>query len=305
MKEQRLICKRAKKLLKSQDDVLMIFDMYPTQSNAFIKLSKKVKGKAVCLLADLSIGGVVKATGIKKLLRKIYDKQTLSNIRKCNYYIALNENAMKTYAPHSKYLIVDGGIEPSEYEIGTNAWDGQVKNVVYTGALVDYSGIMNLIKAMDLVKNDNVVLDIYGDGALKGQIEKIALDNPRIRYHGKVGNKECMNIQQTSWLLANPRPVENDIAKVTFPSKIFEYLMSGRPVMSTRLNGFTEDYDNLLFWVDDCSPQGLADKINQIDLIDEDRLLGIANDAREYLIKNKTWKINAERISEFFKRSFE
>ena len=296
--------KTAKKLLNGQQDVLMIFDMYPTQSNAFTKLSKKVKGRAVCLLADLSIGGVVKTKGIKKLLRKMYDKQTLANLSKCNYFIALNENAMKTYAPHSKYLIVDGGIEPSEYQDINRCWAGKIKNVVYTGALVDYSGIKNLISAIDLLNNKEIVLDIYGDGILKEEIIEIAKNNKRIRYLGKVSNQECVEIQQSAWLLANPRPTENDIAKVTFPSKIFEYLMSGRPVMSTRLNGFSKDYENLLFWTDDCSVEGLAEKINQIDKLDNEHLTLMATEARQYLLKNKTWDINANNINEFLKRSF-
>lgn len=295
--------KMAKRLLTG-DDVLMAFDMYPTQGIPMSKLKKRVDGKTICLLADLSIGGTQSLRGLKKLLRRIYDKSTLSNMKKCDYYIALNENAMKEYAPHSKYLIVDGGIEPSEFANLEYCWDGKEKNIVYTGALVDYSGIMNLIKAVDLIDDKNIVLDIYGDGVLRGEIEQIAKANPRVRYHGRVGNREAIQAQQSAWLLANPRPNESLIAKVTFPSKIFEYLMSGRPVMTTRLNGFAEDYDRLLFWIEGSSAQDIAECVHRINERTDQQLLDMASDAREYLLKNKTWEINAQRIHDFLLESF-
>jgi glycosyltransferase involved in cell wall biosynthesis len=234
----------------------------------------------------------------------LYEKNTLSNMKKCKHYIALNENAMKEYAPDSKYLIVDGGVEPEEFPRVEGLWDGREKNVIYTGALVDYSGIMNLIEAMSLIDEEEITLDIYGDGPLREQVEKIAEGNSRIRYHGRVDNKTAMERQQTAWLLANPRPAGTEIAKVTFPSKIFEYLMSGRPVMTTRLNGFSKDYDELLYWIEGEAPGDIAECINKINKESPEQLLNRAERARDYLLKNKTWEINAKKIHEFISESF-
>ncbi len=296
---------RMAKRLLCGDDVIMAFDMYPTQGIPMSKLKKRVNGKTICLLADLSIGGTRNLHGVKKLLRRIYDKNTLSNIRKCDHYIALNENAIQQYAPHSKYLIVDGGIEPSEFAETKYYWDGKEKNIVYTGALVDYSGIMNLVNAMDLLEDKDIVLDIYGDGILKQEITDAAAKNPRVRYHGRVTNAEAMRAQQSAWLLANPRPNDSLIAKVTFPSKIFEYLMSGRPVMTTRLNGFSEDYDKLLFWIEDGTAEAIAECIGKINEKNGEQLQRMANDAKEYLLKHKTWELNVDRIHDFMIEVFE
>lgn len=285
--------------LTDKDDVVFAYDMYPTQGLALSWLKKYVKGKTVCLLADLSLGGVHKETGIRKYLRKLFDWSTLRNIKKCDYFIVLNENAAKIYAPHSEYLVMDGGIEPSDFDSRKSHWDGMVKNIIYTGALVEYSGIMNLIEAMSLIKNKNIILDIYGVGPLQSEIECIAKNTNNICFHGFVSNKQAMEAQQSSWLLANPRPVENSIAQVTFPSKIFEYLMSGRPVMSTRLNGFSKDYDNLIFWVDSGSPETLAAMIDSIDSIQAIDLEVKAQNAKDYLLKNKTWEGNADKVHNF------
>jgi glycosyltransferase involved in cell wall biosynthesis len=158
---------------------------------------------------------------------------------------------------------------------------------------------MNLIEAMSLIDEEEITLDIYGDGPLREQVEKIAEVNSRIRYHGRVDNKTAMERQRASWLLANPRPAGTEIAKVTFPSKIFEYLMSGRPVMTTRLNGFSKDYDELLYWIEGEAPGDIAECINKINKESPEDLLKRAERARDYLLKNKTWEINAKKIHEF------
>ena len=290
---------KAKSLIIDENDILFAYDMYPTQGIPMSLLRKKIKDKTLCLLADLSVGQVKKATGFKKLLRILYESNTLSNMKKCKNYIALNENAMKIYAPHSNYIIVDGGIEPSEFAEKECTWSGEEKNVIYTGALVDYSGIMNLVKAMSLIDDKSIVLDIYGSGPLQSEIEQAASNDARIRFHGSVDNKTAIKAQQSAWLLANPRPVGSEIAKVTFPSKIFEYLMSERPVMTTRLNGFSKDYDDILYWVEGETPEDIANCINNISKETPEALLARAKSARQYLLKNKTWEINAKNIHEF------
>jgi len=296
---------KAKSLMVDEHDVLFAFDMYPNQGIPMSMLRKRVKDKTLCLLADLSVGQVKKAKGPKKLLRMMYERNTLSNMKKCKNYIALNENAMKKYAPDSNYLIVDGGIEPSEFAAHEQSWSGEEKNIIYTGALVDYSGIMNLVKAMDLIEDQSIVLDIYGRGALQPTIEEIVKENGRIRFHGSVDNRTAILAQQSAWLLANPRPVESEIAKVTFPSKIFEYLMSERPVMTTRLNGFSKDYDELLYWIEGETPEDIARCVNKINEESSEMLLNRAKAAKQYLLKNKTWEINAKKIYEFMIESFE
>ena len=292
---------QAKKVVKQTGaDTVFCFNLFPQIGLPMRWLKRKYPYMdTVCLLADLPIDDNPNRKGFSKWLRSIFDKSTWKSMAKCDRYVALNENAMKTYLPDKPYIVVEGGIDPEEFTKTPAGWDGKERNIIYTGALVDYSGIMNLIKAMDLVKDESIVLDIYGGGLLQNEVERVARVNPRVRYHGSVSNKEAMAAQQAAWLLANPRPVTTDIAQVTFPSKIFEYLMSGRPVMTTRLNGFSEDYDKLLFWADGDSSAQLADCINKINANNAQALEQRALAARDYLLENKTWKHNAQKIYRF------
>lgn len=295
------IYSRAKKVIKQTNaDAVFCFNLFPQIGIPMRWLKRKYRDlDTVCLLADLPIDDNPNRKGVSKWLRSVFDKSTWKSMKLCDRYVALNENAMKTYLPNKPYIIVDGGIDQSEYAVEPQGWNKKEKNILYTGALVDYSGIMNMIAAMDLLEDKNIVLDIYGDGALKSEIEAIASRNPRIRYHGRVSNQEAMAAQQSAWLLANPRPTQSHIAQVTFPSKIFEYLMSGRPVMTTRLNGFSADYDALLFWVEGNTPEALAEQVNAINRMGDGELTQRAQGARDYLLKHKTWEHNARKVHTF------
>lgn len=295
------VYRTAKRLVKQTGaDTLLCFNLFPQIGIPMRWLKRKFPQlDTICLLADLPLDDDPNRKGVSKWLRSVFDKSTWKSMRQCDRYIALNENAMKTFLPDKPYIFVEGGINPDEFSDTPLGWDGKERNIVYTGALVDYSGIMNLIAAMEQLDDPSVVLDIYGDGILRSEVERITAQNSRIRYHGCVSNQEAMHAQQSTWLLANPRPVASDIAQVTFPSKIFEYLMSGRPVMTTRLNGFSEDYDAILFWTDGDTPEQLAQCINAIRKTEDDLLTQRAERARAYLLEHKTWQQNARRIQAF------
>ncbi len=294
--------KVTKKLCKKYvNPIVFAYDLYPMQGNALRTSLKNPSNKAVCLLADLSIGGVQTHKGIKKYLQKNYDKATLKNLNCCPNYIVLNENIIKQYVPNANHTVVQGGVEPSEYPLTAPRWNGLEKNLLYTGALVDYSGIMTLIDAMRDFENTEVFLDVYGSGPLEKAIAEKTKTLKNVRFHGSVNNSEILKIQRSAWMLVNPRPVENNIAKVTFPSKIFEYMMSGRPVLSTKLNGFTEEYKDKIFWVEDDSRQGLSAAIKAMLDLPERELNRYADNAFDFMIKNKTWEENAKIIYDFLK----
>ena len=286
-----------KKLVK-KDSILLSYNLFLYQAFAFNFFRKKVNDKCVCLLADLSSGNTKKGF-FGKITRLLFDGYHHYSLKKCSYFIALNEYALKKFTKPKSYMIMDGGVESSEFGIPLG-WNGK-KNIVYSGALVEYSGILNLVNAMKYVKNDKIHLHIYGNGSLKKEIQDLCERCENVKYCGTLVNTEMLKVQQQAWLLANPRPVENDTAKVTFPSKIFEYMMSGRPVISTKLNGFSKDYDKLLFWMDD-SVQGIACKINELDGMIDEVLNETARNARNFMLKNKSWEQNSMNVYRYLEQ---
>ena len=295
------IYKEAKKIIKKENiKMIFTFNMFPQIGLPAKWLKKKYGCKIMTLLADLPIDDTIGRRGINLKLRSFFEKLTKKAILYCDNIIALNKQAVDLYAPGSSYIVVEGGVDfedMNELPVKKNS----IKNIVYSGALVEYSGIMNLIEAMKYVNDKEVILDIYGKGQLMEYIIQCTQNISNVKYKGSVDNSTMKNIQSKAFLLINPRPIDNPISKVTFPSKIFEYMISGTPVLTTKLNGLTDEYLDNMFFVDSDDPLILADKINEIMSLPVNVLVEKAMSARKFVIENKTWKQQCIKINEFIK----
>lgn len=287
---------------KNPKATLLSFNMFPQMGLPMRWLKKKFpECQTVCLLADLPIDDDTKRKGFSKITRLLFDSSTLKNISSCDKYIVLNKNVAEKYLHNKQYIVVDGGVEIDDiqkYDVKIKDKSSE-KNILYCGALTEYNGILNLLEAMKLLRDTEIVLDIYGGGYLEDVVRDISNQCKNIRYHGRVDNETVMKKQQDAWLLINPRVVNDPIAQVTFPSKTFEYLLSGTPVLTTRLNGYSEEYKNLMFFADDDTPEGLAESIKNVLKTDEIERKEIANRAKAFVINNRNWKVQTVKMFDF------
>ncbi len=287
------VCKRYIK--NNPDAKILTFNMFSQVGNPAVRLKKKYKSEITTIIADLPIDDKTNRKGLSKILRKLFEASTRKNLLQVDKAVTLNKKAVEIFAPPAKYIVIDGGANISEYK--EPDWDHIIniheKNIVYCGSLNQYSGIMQLIEAMSLLKSKDVVLDIYGDGQLKEYV--ITNSSDRIRYHGSVSNKEILDIQRGAWLLAQPRPTSDKIAQLTFPSKIFEYMMSGTPILSTRLNGFSEVYEDKLIFTND-NPKSMAKEIDIISNMLPKDLLRVAQEAYSFVTNERNWELQTQKI---------
>ncbi len=294
------VYKHASEIIENNEDTIVVpFNMYPQTGLPAIFLKKKYDCRVVPILADLPIDDNYNRQGIGKVVRFIFNSITAWTIKQMDEVIVLNKYAHDVFAPQSDYIVVDGGLEPQGNILEnpkTNFSDGK-KHIVYTGSLAEYSGIVEMVKAMDLVHDEDIVLDIYGGGGMEKWIAERAGGN--VCFHGRVSNSDAIGAQRAAWLLVNPRRIEDEIAKVTFPSKIFEYMYSGTPALSTRLNGFTPEYEDKLFFAENNKPETLARAVASIAALPERELLSRAQRAKKYVESKKNWAYQVRRILSF------
>lgn len=286
-----------KYMMKNPDAVILTFNMFPQVGLPAFLLKKYNRNKVASILADLPIDDNYQRKGISKYFRHFFDSCTKKLIKTCDKIIVLNECAAAKFAPSVRYLVIEGGVDLETINRLNLKKEKKKKIIVYSGALSEYSGIKELVIAMKYVCNKTIVLNIYGDGSLREYIENLNCRN--VKYCGIVSNQKVIEIQNEAWLLVNPRSVDDEIAKVTFPSKMFEYMTSGTAVLTTRLNGFTADYDDKVFFAENNSPNTLADKINDIDLLNNQDLVDKAIEAYNFVVINKNWDIQVKKIMKF------
>lgn len=291
-----------KSYLKNNPNCIVIqFNVFPQTGLPLYFISKMFKNKVITILADLPINDNPNLNLLSSLLRHIFDFLTLKFIQYFKNFIVLNNNVINKYTSNKNNLLIPGGVNNSSriYPITKS----NKKNIIYTGALTEYSGVINFIKSYNFLKSKNIYFEIYGNGYLSDSIRKIIENNPNISFGGQLSHDEILNLQNNAWLLINPRPTDDPISQFTFPSKIFEYLLSGTPILTTKLNGFDDNLLENVFYIENNSPEEIARKIDELSNTDERILYEMAKKAQDFVNTKYKWTNLSKLVSEFIKEA--
>lgn len=279
--------------------IILTYNLSPQIGIPAKWLSNKSKN-VVALLADPPIDVDPTRKVFSRFIRIIFNKLAVLGINACNRFVVINKKLVSYYSLKGRSIVVEGGINPRDFHIGeANISSYEEKIILYTGSLTFYSGILSLIEAMEQVTDENIKLHIYGKGNLEKKVLDHAQKSNRIYFGGELPNDEILKIQQKAWLLVNPRIIDDPISQLTFPSKILEYMMSGVPVLTTRLNGFTDEYDTKLYFSDGDDSTSISSAINRLALLKDKDLKETALNARTFVIENKNWKKQTKKIYNF------
>ncbi len=184
------------------------------------------------------------ATALKRVDRRVIG----AGLRRVDGVIAVTRRLADDYAPASPALVLEG-IAPA----GTTSLPPETEIdrslVVYAGGLREDYGVAQLLHAVQ-ESAGGWRLALYGRGPMEAAIQAAAKVNPRIVYGGLVDPVRLQETMARAQLLVNPRPPSAGFTPYSFPSKLLEYLVAGRPVLSTRLPGIPPEYGPLLSWTD-------------------------------------------------------
>lgn len=298
--ECQYMCKAKYMAKKLSYDVVVCFNMYQQFGNAALKLERSMNIPLVSILADFPVEDKSAHSGGLRLVWNRVKKKTFANIKELRHAILLNENAKKFLNNQCDYIVIPGGVS---YEKGfKNKRDVENRTIVYAGALTEYSGVRNLIQAVKMIDDFECELQIYGDGELKDYVLDCQSHDCRIKYMGVKKIEDMRKILGQSWILVNPRSVEDPISQVTFPSKTFEYIMSGRPVISTKFAGIPDDIERIIFSCGNGSPYEIKEAIYKIKNMREEELHQHVEKSIEYLTTNMTWDKQCQKIYSYFCR---
>ena len=297
----RTLIKTLKILDKNTDTIILGFNMFPQIGIPLKKIMRK-NYKGICILADLPIDDISNRKGLSRILRSFFDNSTKKSISECENFIVLSKLVSTDYLVEKKTLLIEGGVDENDIPKKSNIKiENKKKIIVFSGALTEYNGILNLIKSMSFLKNLEIELHIYGDGSLKKYVVQSQIADNRIKYLGKVSNDKMKEIQKRADILINPRQVNNSISKYTFPSKTFEYFLSRTLVVSTKIPSYPQEYLNNMIIAED-SPLGLANSIKKAINLNVDEEQNIINNAYNFVVNEKKWSKQAKKIYNFMER---
>ena len=156
------------------------------------------------------------------------------------------ERALRALAPGARLRVVPNAVDPALFHPGPQPPPRAANDparLLYVGLLYDAKGLDVLLPAVASLLRDGrrVMLDVVGDGVLRGETEELAarlgLAEGAVTFHGIRPKAEVGERMRGADLLVLSSRFENN------PCVLLEALCCGLPVVATRVGGVPEIVD--------------------------------------------------------------
>lgn len=226
--------------IKKGDVVLFYNSIYPT-----VLMQRRIHRKGA--QAGIILADYTEPEEHHSLARKLVAYICKYDMKKYDKYVMLSCSFMNILGRKNNSILVQGGIDDSILGQFSQPHKTDVCNLYYSGLLSEENGVKNMVAAFRGIKAANIRLVVSGKGPLEKYVKEEAEKDKRIVYVGYVENKRYYTLLEQADILVNPRNMELPQNSNNFPSKIMEYLASGRIIISTRFPSWEQFEENILF----------------------------------------------------------
>lgn len=267
----------------------------PMATACYLK-GKITNAKLYLIVTDLPQFMDLGQSKVKALLKKI-DWISIKRMQKCFDGFILYAAKMAEFLkiPQEKWMLMEGSYDGNTQQ--DKAEKSEKKALMYSGTLDERYGIPMLLDAFMGIEDPDIQLWFTGGGNAETYIRECAQKDPRIKFFGFLPSRQdVLRLQNKASALINMRLPSEPASDYCFPSKLFEYMVTGIPVLSFKTGGIPEEYDPYLIIMQEetiLSIRNAIDEVSQMDPI-ERTTLGIA--AKNFICQNKTALNQSTRI---------
>lgn len=199
-------------------------------------------------------------------------------------------------SPFLRTFHLDGGIhfDPLPDDPATR----QKPIVLYAGSRGPWAGIDLLLDAWQSVRTPGASLWICGQGRSEKLARAVTADS-RIVDHGVVPEARLRALMAQATVLVNPRPPEHMGNLLNFPSKVLDYLGTGKPVVSTWTASMEPAYREALVVADPATPTALARCLDDVLRWSESRRAEHRTTAAAFCSHHGDWQTKAASFSDW------
>lgn len=234
----------------------------------------------------------------KRIILTCLNSTAMRLASRSNGLVLLTESMRNFFNKPIKYIVVEGLVDIETMDVSNQDFNCEKEIILYTGTIRKIYGIMNLVSAFRMLENKNVELWICGSGDAQAEIEYAAKKDIRIKFFGMVDSSEALKMQKQSTILVNPRTSDGEYTKYSFPSKVIEYLLSGKSVVINRLPGIPDEYYDYVYVPENESPNAMADCLLNVMCVDRDERKERGGKGREFIMSKKNSKVQMDRVLE-------
>lgn len=277
-------------------DRVLIFWGYDLLHILFMRrVRKRCKIKTIPFIYDSHKEVIKKFGRWKRTAADIYFSIGRSLVRHFDGALLFQEKAAQKLKIRKSYLITKPGVwdqpEPPYVQ------NDRAFVVTYAGSFTELNGIQEMLKAFAQIKRSDIQLHLYGYGIYLDMVKEYALMYDNIFYEGVRTNKELKEIYRRSQILMNVRHTDDECMDFAFPSKLFEMMNTGVPVITT---GLLEDprFRDCTFVLDEESSDAVRDAVLTV-YAQYPEFCERADHAKEYVSINYNYKRLSKEIFTF------
>lgn len=287
----------ARRLRRRPPDWLLVHGVHSPFLWFAVLASRGLRLNVAVVLTDPP--GVIRTEDgrLRTFLKRIDIGIVRAALARTDAVVVLAEALAEDFAPGVPYLVVEGLLDVPRVE--SRIEDPSAKTVVFAGSLRAEYGVANLVEAFRAIRAEDVRLEIYGRGPLEPWLVDQAEVDPRIATPRLVPPEALPEIYAGATVLVQPRQVDQDFVRYSFPSKLIEYMASGTPTVSTRLPTIPPEYETHVVWSEGDTPASLARAIVEVSSWSQERRRTFGEGAARFIRDSRSTRTQGNRIKSF------
>ena len=258
--------------------------------------------KLYAIIYDLGVPP--KSFGLDRVTRMAYSYTNWwakRIIKRLDGRIVINELIVQDYAPGKDYILVDGGISQDviSHLFPLKPSENEEYVFVLAGMLWEQNGTQVVLQLLREHPELNIKVVFAGKGQDVPIITEYASTDNRVEYAGMLDMDALFKLYENADVLLNIR-IE-DTVDYHFPSKLLEYMSTGKHVISTPVAHAARDYGAYLSILKDISSGGLYNKMVEVMSKGKLSLYESGVKSRAFILENRNWEAQTSRIMNYMK----
>ena len=224
-------------------------------------------------------------------------------IPKCDGLFPITDAIPRDFAPKLKYLRVDGGIGEAVVrnlpKLTLPPPDQKTFTILYAGGITPWNRIDILLEYMETNRNPNLRLWIAGGGRQVQLAKDAAAKDSRITFFGFLGPENLNELYGKADMLVTLRDLIDPGLKYHYPSKTFEMLAMGKPLVITNSQHTKEMYGEYCKVIDECTVSEYGKGVSYFMRMTPCQRLEYGKRARAFALEQRRWSAWGRTIGHY------
>lgn len=289
--------------IKNKKDGYILFDVLRISPSIGALCASKVVGIP-------TVGLVTDMPGLMVGDKKRWYSRLIAYVNKSylgafSYYVFLTEQMNAVINKNNRpYIVMEGLVDVDLSKEFRQVEKSYPKTLLYAGGLYERYGLKMLVDAFVSLNRKDWQLVIYGSGPYAEELKSVCLQNPNVVYKGVAPNDVVVEAEYRASLLVNPRPTTEEFTQYSFPSKNMEYMVSGTPLLTTKLPGMPTEYYDYVYLFEEETTEGYKSKLKELFDVSEKDLEEKGIKAKEFVLAVKNNNVQTYRVLKMCKGNF-